>query len=116
MSKKYLLANLPQDVEQMILDGTSYAACVKELKLRQGYDLLPASELKIVVTTVATRLLNERNAKEFEKTRYKEYRIVKCKHCSKSSAKKPLAERKVGKNFPPFCDGCSCVFTIEIDE
>lgn len=113
---------LPSKIEKMILSGTSYSKCVKELKSTKGFENYTSEELKTLVYNEGSKLLNENQAKQFEKM-YSEYKISAvidkntCDQCKKLNNKKfKFRNRKVGKNFPPFHDDCRCSFTVVLDK
>ena len=58
---------LPSKVEKMILSGVSYSKCVKELKTMKDFEGYTPNALKTLVYTEGSRLLNENQAKQFEK-------------------------------------------------
>lgn len=109
---------LPKDIEHDILNGISYTKCVQKLKSKKGFNKFSTEELKNMVSNVGTRLFAERTAQLAEKD-FEYYRVSPCSENSCPICKKAtmhpvkFRDRKVGINFPPLHDGCTCSITIE---
>lgn len=113
---KYIL---PKDIEDCIVKGISYSKCRILLQQKAEFSQLEPKELKELISTAGTRILNENQAKQFQED-FKYYRISSCKDCCSickevSSKKFKFKDRQVGINFPPFHLGCRCSFIVEID-
>lgn len=112
----YKPPKLPKKIEKMIASGKSYSSCVKELKNSPQYSDMPSKDLKILVSTVGTKVMAENSIREMEKI-HEYYKISclsdSCPICKKASKMRyRIKDRKVGVNFPPLHDGCRCTFTI----
>lgn len=116
----YTPPSLPPKYERKILKGESNASIVKELRQVVPYSGMKVKDLKILVSTVSAKLLNEKSIAEMEKD-FKFYKIScldnACPICREKAQKTyRIKERKAGYNFPPFHDDCKCMFVIEVDD
>ncbi len=116
LDKAYHPPVLPKRIEKMIASGKSYSSCVKELKNISQYSDMSSKDLKILVSTVGTRIMAENSIRDMEKI-HQYYKISclsdSCPICKKASKMRyRIKDRKAGVNFPPFHDGCRCTFTI----
>lgn len=64
----------------------------------------------------------EQNAEYFEKN-FESYQLScacskkSCEHCKNMNGKIfKFKDRKIGINFPPFHEGCKCVFTVYVPD
>ena len=122
MESKFINAVIPKEFENLILSGKSYSKIVKAMMNEEPYKQMPRHDVNILVMTVASRILNEKKAIEFEKF-YEVYQIVDasdencCEYC-KSMSKKifRFKDRKVGVNFPPLHPWCRCTYDIIVPD
>ena len=116
MESKFINAVIPKEFENLILSGKSYSKIVKAMMNEEPYKQMPRHDVNILVMTVASRILNEKKAIEFEKF-YDASDENCCEYC-KSMSKKifRFKDRKVGVNFPPLHDGCRCTYDIIVPD